>query len=245
MNCPTCGHTNRESAKFCGGCAAALLHEATCSACGSTNPPGQKFCDECGAALRADSGSGLRVQGSGKQPNDHNNLTTSPQVRAATPPSTSPMGESTVPAPIRPTIWRKRFSAVAAPSKASASRGDPGRARELSAAGLGLAEEAGDGPLSCALELRLYFSALAFGRVSDMAAGMEAVLRRSAEDMERASPLVGYRLILPRLHERRADLARQRGDAAEAESALREAQRLYREMGAPLQVERLAQSMGC
>jgi len=70
--------------------------------------------------------------------------------------------------------------------------GDPGRARELSAAGLRLAEEAGDGPLACALELRLYFSAGAIGRVPDEAAAMEAVLRRSAEDMERASPLVGY-----------------------------------------------------
>ena len=70
--------------------------------------------------------------------------------------------------------------------------GDPGRARDLSAAGLRLAEEAGDGPLSCALELRLYFSAVAFGRVPDEAAWMEAVQRRSAEDMERASPLVGY-----------------------------------------------------
>ena len=70
--------------------------------------------------------------------------------------------------------------------------GDPGRARELSAAGLRLAEEAGDGPLACALELRLYLSAAAFGRVPDEAAAMEAVLRRSAEEMERASPLVGY-----------------------------------------------------
>ncbi len=70
--------------------------------------------------------------------------------------------------------------------------GDPGRAREMSAAGLRLAEEAGDGPLACALELRLYFSAAAFGRVPDEAAAMEAVLRRSTEDMERASPLVGY-----------------------------------------------------
>lgn len=276
--------------------------------------------------------------------------------------------------------------------------GDPGRARELSAAGLRLAEEAGDGPLSCALELRLYFSALAFGRVPDEAAAMKAVLRRSAEDMERASPLVGYDvpalwwergggaralvaaresldiaepidsaisqgmalqvfgrslalagdaaaavsaleraqpflartilhfepealsdlalahcslgalaeaeaaaeraldraarcsafrgevlalhalaavhlarggdavslaeaqrlldraesraaeigygLILPRLHERRADLALQRGDAAAAKAALREAQRLYQEIGAPLHVERLAQQIG-
>lgn len=50
---------------------------------------------------------------------------------------------------------------------------------------------------------------------------------------------IWYRLILPRLHERRTDLARQRGPAAAADAALREARRLYVEMGAPLQVERL------
>ena len=42
-----------------------------------------------------------------------------------------------------------------------------------------------------------------------------------------------------RLHERRADLARQRGDAAEAVGRPREARQLYQEMGAPLQLERL------
>ena len=55
MRCPSCGHDNRETARFCGGCAAPLVREVSCSACGTTNPPGQKFCDGCGASLNESS----------------------------------------------------------------------------------------------------------------------------------------------------------------------------------------------
>jgi len=72
------------------------------------------------------------------------------------------------------------------------SLGDPGRASELSAAGLRLAEQAGDTALACALELRLFLSAVAMGLVADMFAMLESVLRHAADDLERASPLVGY-----------------------------------------------------
>ena len=51
MQCPSCGHENRDSASFCGQCAASLVAEVACSACGTTNPLGQRFCDSCAAPL--------------------------------------------------------------------------------------------------------------------------------------------------------------------------------------------------
>ena len=51
MNCPSCGHENREDATFCGECAATLAQERPCSACGRLNPAGQKFCDGCAQPL--------------------------------------------------------------------------------------------------------------------------------------------------------------------------------------------------
>jgi class 3 adenylate cyclase len=62
VRCAACGHENRDSAKFCGGCAASLAAEPVCSSCGAENLAGQKFCDECGAELQ---GAGFRAQGSG------------------------------------------------------------------------------------------------------------------------------------------------------------------------------------
>ena len=53
MNCPSCGHENREGAQFCGECAAPLAQERPCSACGRLNPAGQKFCDGCAQPLVA------------------------------------------------------------------------------------------------------------------------------------------------------------------------------------------------
>jgi hypothetical protein len=51
MICPACGHENRDSAKFCGGCAAPLSTSVDCPACGSENQRSQRFCDECAAPL--------------------------------------------------------------------------------------------------------------------------------------------------------------------------------------------------
>ena len=53
----------------------------------------------------------------------------------------------------------------------------------------------------------------------------------------------GLRYRLPQLCELRAELARQRGDAAARDAMLREALRLYREMGAPGHLERLAREI--
>jgi class 3 adenylate cyclase/tetratricopeptide (TPR) repeat protein len=51
VNCPSCSHENRESAKFCGECGQALSATAPCPACGTDNPRSQRFCDECGNPL--------------------------------------------------------------------------------------------------------------------------------------------------------------------------------------------------
>ena len=51
VECPACGHPNREGARFCGQCAASLLRPITCPDCGAENPGGQRFCDTCGREL--------------------------------------------------------------------------------------------------------------------------------------------------------------------------------------------------
>ncbi len=53
MNCPSCGHENPESDRFCGGCGTAL--ERVCASCEHRNPPGHRFCGGCGNPLDASS----------------------------------------------------------------------------------------------------------------------------------------------------------------------------------------------
>jgi class 3 adenylate cyclase/tetratricopeptide (TPR) repeat protein len=55
VNCPACGHENREGARFCGECTAPLVHEIECPGCGTANPASQKFCDHCTHPLRGGS----------------------------------------------------------------------------------------------------------------------------------------------------------------------------------------------
>jgi class 3 adenylate cyclase len=54
MDCPRCRHPNRENARFCGACGAALQEGVHCPRCATFNPLGQKFCDSCGERLGAD-----------------------------------------------------------------------------------------------------------------------------------------------------------------------------------------------
>ena len=48
MLCPSCGHENREGARFCLGCGASLA--LSCPGCGKELPSGARFCDSCGQA---------------------------------------------------------------------------------------------------------------------------------------------------------------------------------------------------
>ncbi|MEX0993549.1 MAG: adenylate/guanylate cyclase domain-containing protein [Solirubrobacterales bacterium] len=56
LACSSCGHPNREGARFCGECGASLEATRRCPACGSENPSEQRFCDECGSKLEAQAG---------------------------------------------------------------------------------------------------------------------------------------------------------------------------------------------
>ena len=53
MLCASCGHRNRDGARFCAACAAPLSAAVACPACGAAQPAGARFCDGCGAALAA------------------------------------------------------------------------------------------------------------------------------------------------------------------------------------------------
>jgi class 3 adenylate cyclase/predicted ATPase len=49
--CPSCGHANRPSRRYCAKCGGHLA--AACASCGTQNEPGDDFCGSCGAALKA------------------------------------------------------------------------------------------------------------------------------------------------------------------------------------------------
>ena len=49
MDCPSCGHENRDAAKFCLGCGERF--SSACASCHADLPAGARFCDECGAAV--------------------------------------------------------------------------------------------------------------------------------------------------------------------------------------------------
>src|SRR5207245_10010312 len=51
MDCPSCGHPNPATARFCGSCAAPLTGASRCPSCSALNPPGQRFCNACAQAL--------------------------------------------------------------------------------------------------------------------------------------------------------------------------------------------------
>src|SRR5437870_2428937 len=53
MDCPSCGHQNREGARFCAQCATPLVDTVTCQSCGALHPPAARHCDSCGQALAA------------------------------------------------------------------------------------------------------------------------------------------------------------------------------------------------
>src|SRR5262245_21448110 len=46
LSCPSCGHGNREEARFCDGCGVPLPR--TCAACGMSLRAAARFCDGCG-----------------------------------------------------------------------------------------------------------------------------------------------------------------------------------------------------
>ncbi len=55
MQCPSCGHENREGRKFCSECGSRFSTEQHCADCGAVSEREEKFCGECGAPLSATS----------------------------------------------------------------------------------------------------------------------------------------------------------------------------------------------
>src|SRR5262245_38059668 len=51
MRCPHCQHANRESARFCEACGAALGDGSPCPRCAVLNPSGSLVCENCGTSL--------------------------------------------------------------------------------------------------------------------------------------------------------------------------------------------------
>ena len=51
MDCRSCGHPNREGARFCAECGTPLGGPVVCASCGAANASSARFCDACGHPL--------------------------------------------------------------------------------------------------------------------------------------------------------------------------------------------------
>jgi serine/threonine protein kinase len=49
--CPSCGKSNRDDARFCSYCAVPLVNEVLCPSCGTVNQPEARFCHHCATPL--------------------------------------------------------------------------------------------------------------------------------------------------------------------------------------------------
>ena len=68
MDCPVCGHHNREGAAFCGSCGASLAREVRCPHCQTINAVANRFCDACGHALASTIADGTSPARHGEPP---------------------------------------------------------------------------------------------------------------------------------------------------------------------------------
>ena len=65
MDCPSCGRSNLEEARYCTGCRDPLLAEHQCSNCRTVNVDDAQFCTSCGTVLSCPS-CGRRDVGDGQ-----------------------------------------------------------------------------------------------------------------------------------------------------------------------------------
>jgi len=114
-------------------------------------------------------------------------------------------------------------------------RGERDEARRLGHEAVRVAKTQGFRAGQLSAELALARIQLSDSQPEDAAAWLERA--------ERTLEQTGFRARLPELLELRAELARQRGDAPAREQALREALRLYQEMGATGHAERLTREL--
>jgi adenylate cyclase len=66
VNCPSCGYSNDEGARFCGECGVSIAVVAVCPACGTKHAGAHRFCTTCGEALGGEDGLAAR-----ERPGDH------------------------------------------------------------------------------------------------------------------------------------------------------------------------------
>ena len=132
--------------------------------------------------------------------------------------------------------WPARLSALA---QAYLALGDLDKSRHWAERGLSVCREGGHGLDASGVHLamaRLLLHPEVNGSREDIEAEIEP-----AEALVRES---GARGLLPAVLEVRAELARREGDETEVEQLLREAHRLYSEMGASGHAQRLAGELG-
>jgi tetratricopeptide (TPR) repeat protein len=130
-----------------------------------------------------------------------------------------------------------RSQLLSALAEVYAALGDHERARETATDAVRIARETGQ------FELPPELARARVLRCADGLAAEEAI--RAA--LDRALELIeasGARVYRPEVHEEHAELARLRGDEAARTRELRDAHRLYTEMGATGHAERLARELG-
>jgi predicted ATPase/class 3 adenylate cyclase len=138
---------------------------------------------------------------------------------------------------ISPGSHAQNVMALANLAEVCAGLGDYARAREAAAEAVAIADREGVRHASIQISL---------ARVLRSADGLAAE-REIEPALDRALELIeetGSRVFMPEVHEERAELARLRGDDTTRERELREAHRLYTEMGATGHAERLARELG-
>lgn len=140
MDCPACGHANRESARFCAACGHDLAAPAPrrCGACGAACQADARFCPGCGKAL-ATSPDPLDFSAIGRElpPDDRTVIlpaTPRPAAAEAAPHATAGPGADGDMTVVLPAGWRQApagAASVRAPSEeitvipAAPASGDP------------------------------------------------------------------------------------------------------------------------
>src|SRR3990170_2614870 len=66
MRCPSCGHENREAARFCEECG--TTPASACPSCGAELRPSARFCDSCGQPVAISLVGAQRAVPSGTEP---------------------------------------------------------------------------------------------------------------------------------------------------------------------------------
>jgi class 3 adenylate cyclase/tetratricopeptide (TPR) repeat protein len=123
-------------------------------------------------------------------------------------------------------------------AEALLGQGDWALARRSAAEGIAVARSCGNKGAEVEAQLALAHAVLRSGEATALAEAEDALAAAQA-----LVDATGARLFQPDIHEARAELARLRGDDGARERELREAQRLFSEMGATGHAERISRQL--